>query len=51
MGFRLVAQYTQRFFAKGPATALMSVCGLMMAVQSLAPQFSRYQSAASYPSG
>jgi hypothetical protein len=39
MGFGLVAQYTQRFFAGGPAAARMSVCGLKMAVQSLAPWF------------
>jgi hypothetical protein len=39
MGFRLVAEYTQRFFARGRAAALMSVCSLKMAVQSLAPLF------------
>lgn len=35
MGFGLVAKYTQRFFARGPAAALMSVRSLKMAVQSL----------------
>ena len=51
MGFRLVAKYTQRFFARGPAAVLMSVRSLKMAVQSLARLFLALYKRTSYPSG